>query len=112
LESIYERCLLRELELRGIPVLNPQEVVIDYNGTVFKEKLKFDLLADGCFLVELKAIHDVLPIHRSERATTSVRRGCGVARKWPKLSARAVISGPSIEPTARCTFRPLHPPAD
>ena len=38
LESIYERCLLRELELRGVPVLNQEEVVIDYKGTVFKEK--------------------------------------------------------------------------
>jgi GxxExxY protein len=65
LESIYERCLLRELELRGIPVLNQQEVVIDYKGTVFKEILKFDLLADGCLHVELKAIQDVVPIHES-----------------------------------------------
>jgi GxxExxY protein len=66
LESIYERCLLRELELRGIPVLNQEEVVIDYKGAVFKENLKFDLFADGCLLVELKAIRDVLPIHRAQ----------------------------------------------
>ena len=30
LESIYERYLLREPELRGIPAVNPEEVVIDY----------------------------------------------------------------------------------
>jgi GxxExxY protein len=66
LESISERCLIRELELRGIPVLNQEEVVIDYKGTVFKEILKFDLLADACLLVELKAIHDVLPIHKAQ----------------------------------------------
>ena len=66
LESIYERCLLRELELRGVPVLNQEEVVIDYKGTVFKETLKFDLLVAGCLLVELKAIHDVLPIHKAQ----------------------------------------------
>jgi len=66
LESIYERCLLRELELRGIPVLKQEEIAIDYKGTVFEEKLKFDLLADGCLLVELKAIQDVLPIHKAQ----------------------------------------------
>ena len=66
LESIYEGCLLRELELRGIPVLNQEEVVINYKGTLFKEKLKFDLLADGCLLVELKAIREVLPIHEAQ----------------------------------------------
>jgi GxxExxY protein len=66
LESIYERCLMRELELRGIPVLNQQEVSIEYKGTVFKEMLKFDLLIDGCLLVELKAVQDVVPIHKAQ----------------------------------------------
>ncbi len=66
LESIYERCLLRKLELRAIPVRNQEEVVIDYMSTVFKEKLKFDLLVDGCLLVELKAVQEVLPIHKAQ----------------------------------------------
>ena len=66
LESIYERCLLRELALRGTPVLNQEEAVIDYKGTVFKEKLKFDLFADGCLLVELKAIRGILPILKAQ----------------------------------------------
>ena len=66
LESIYERCLPHELERRGIPALSQEEVIIDYKGTLFKEKLKFDLLADGCLLVELKAIQDVLPIHKAQ----------------------------------------------
>jgi GxxExxY protein len=33
---------------------------------VFKEILRFDLLADDCLLVELKAIHDVVPIHKAQ----------------------------------------------
>ena len=66
LESIYERCLGCERELRGIPARNQQEVVIEYKSAVFKEKLKFDLLAEGCLLVELKAIRDVLPIHKAQ----------------------------------------------
>ena len=55
-----------KLELRGIPAVNSEEVVIDYKGTVFKEQLRFDVLADGCLLVELKAIQDVLPIHKAQ----------------------------------------------
>jgi GxxExxY protein len=66
LESIYERCLMRELELRGIPCINQEQVVIDYKGNVFEEKLKFDTLADGCLLAELKSIQDVLPIHKAQ----------------------------------------------
>jgi GxxExxY protein len=39
--------------------------VTDYKGDVFKETLRFDLLIDGCLLVELKAVQDVLPIHKA-----------------------------------------------
>jgi GxxExxY protein len=66
LESIYEKCLLRELELRGIPAINQDDVEIEYKGAVFKETLKFDLLIDGCLLLELKAVQDVLPIHKAQ----------------------------------------------
>jgi GxxExxY protein len=58
LESIYERCLLHELKLRGIPVLNQEEIVINYKRIVFKEIVKFDLLTDGCLLVELEKLVD------------------------------------------------------
>ncbi len=58
LESIYERCLIRELELRGISFLNQKEVVIDYKGDTFKEILRFDLVVEGCLLVELKGIQE------------------------------------------------------
>jgi GxxExxY protein len=34
LESIYERCLIRELELRGIACVNQEKVAIDYKGFV------------------------------------------------------------------------------
>jgi GxxExxY protein len=66
LESIYEKCLLRELELRGTPVVNQEYVQIEYKGLVFKEELKFDLLVDGALLLELKAVQEVLPIHKAQ----------------------------------------------
>ena len=65
LESIYERCLLRELELRGIPAVNQEKVVIDYKDAVFTEILRFDVLVDGCLLVELKATEGIAPIHKA-----------------------------------------------
>ena len=66
LESIYERCLMRELELRGTAVRNQQEVFIEYKDHVFKEELTFDLLVGNCLLVELKAVNDVAPIHKAQ----------------------------------------------
>ena len=62
MERIYERCLLHELELRGIPAIRQQQVQIDYKGFIFEEELRFDLLVDGVLLLELKAVQDLLPI--------------------------------------------------
>jgi GxxExxY protein len=44
LESIYERCLIRELEMRGISCTSQQKVIIDYKGFTFEETLRFDVL--------------------------------------------------------------------
>ena len=54
IESIYERCLLRELELRSIPASTQKIVQVEYKGLVFDQPLRFDLLVGDCFLIELK----------------------------------------------------------
>src|SRR5262245_65085652 len=65
LESIYEKCLLRELELRGINAIRQQDVIIDYKGERFSETLRFDLLVQACLLVEVKAVQAVIPVHKA-----------------------------------------------
>jgi GxxExxY protein len=66
IESIYERCLLRELELRSIPAATQKIVRIEYKGLVFDEPLRFDLLADDCLLVELKAVEVLHPSSKAQ----------------------------------------------
>ena len=66
LESIYERCLLRELTLRAIPAASQRIVVINYKNEQFEETRKFDVLVDDCLLVELKAVQDIRPIHKAQ----------------------------------------------
>src|SRR4051812_22837012 len=66
LESIYERCLLRELELRSIPAVTQKTVRIEYKGFIFDEPLRFDLLVSGCLLVELKAVEAVHPFSKAQ----------------------------------------------
>lgn len=66
LESIYEKCLVHELSLRGIHAVNQRDVQIDYKGCVFTEELRFDVLVESCLLVEVKAVQDVLPIHKAQ----------------------------------------------
>jgi GxxExxY protein len=66
IESIYERCLMRELELRRIAVVNQRVVRIEYKGLVFDEPLRFDVLVEGCLLLELKCVREILPIHKAQ----------------------------------------------
>ena len=66
LESIYEWCLLRELELRGLECETQRAVTIEYKGAEREEPLRFDVLVEGCVLVEAKAVEKVLPIHKAQ----------------------------------------------
>src|SRR6266403_2857659 len=66
IESIYERCLLRELELRSIPATTQKLVRVEYKGLVFDEPLRFDLLVDNCLLVELKAVEILHPSGKAQ----------------------------------------------
>ena len=66
IESIYEKCLSRELELQGIPSTRQLVVPIEYKGYTFEEPLRLDLLADNCLLLELKVVTQVLPIHKAQ----------------------------------------------
>lgn len=65
LESIYEWCLIRELELRGLSCSSQKVVVIRYKDRAREEPLRFDVLVEGCVLVEIKATEAVLPIHKA-----------------------------------------------
>ena len=66
LESIYERCFLRELELRKVNAVNQRLVRIDYKGLVFDEPLRFDVPLENCLLLELKSVQEILPIHKAQ----------------------------------------------
>lgn len=69
LETIYEWCLMRELELRKLSVINQRAVRIEYKGLIREEPLRFDLLVENCVLVEVKAVERTLPIHKAQVLT-------------------------------------------
>jgi GxxExxY protein len=66
IESIYEKCLMWELVLRNIACVNQQLVQIEYKGMTFEEALRFDVLVENCLLLELKAVQEILPIHKAQ----------------------------------------------
>lgn len=66
LESIYERCLLRELELRSIAAVTQKVARIEYKGFTFEEPLRFDVLVNESLLVEIKAVETVHPFSKAQ----------------------------------------------
>jgi GxxExxY protein len=65
-ESIYEWCLTKELELHGLTSINQKVVKIHYKGFVRDEPLRFDLLVNGAVLLEIKSVETVLPVHKAQ----------------------------------------------
>lgn len=65
-ESIYEWCLLRELELRHLSAETQRIVHIHYKGFTRDEPLRFDVLIEQCVLLEAKAVEQVLPVHKAQ----------------------------------------------
>jgi GxxExxY protein len=66
IESIYEKCMLREFELQEISTVNQRVIRVDYKGLVFDEPLRFDVLVENCLLLELKCVQEILPIHKAQ----------------------------------------------
>lgn len=66
IESIYEKCLMRELSLQNLRAVNQRVVKIEYKGFLFEEPLRFDVLVEECLLLELKSVQEVLPIHKAQ----------------------------------------------
>jgi len=63
LESVYEKCFLRELALRGIRYRNQIWVPVQYKGVELDTELRLDVLVEEILCVELKAQEGLLPIH-------------------------------------------------
>lgn len=66
LEKVYELCLVHELTKAGLKVARQVEVPITYDGIVFPEGLRIDLLIDDCVIIEVKAVDAVNPVWEAQ----------------------------------------------
>lgn len=69
LESSYERCLARELELRSVPVARQRTLPIVYEGERLDEGYRLDLVVDDRVIVEVKSCEKLAPIHEAQLLT-------------------------------------------
>ena len=69
LESVYETCLTHELSKRGIRFERQPVLPIVYDGVRIDGGLRLDFLVEQRVIVELKAVEDLLPVHRAQVLT-------------------------------------------
>ena len=69
LESVYHKCLIKELSIRGINFETELVIPINYKGISIEADLRCDLFVEKKLIVELKAIEKILPIHEAQLLT-------------------------------------------
>jgi iron complex transport system substrate-binding protein len=69
LESVYEAVLARALERRGFHVERQKAIRFEYDGMVFEEGFRADLLVEDRVVVELKSVEKLAPVHSKQLLT-------------------------------------------
>jgi GxxExxY protein len=69
LESVYEVLMAHELRKRGLRVERQVPVRIAYDGIVFDEGFRADLIVDDLVIVELKSVERTAPVHGKQVLT-------------------------------------------
>ena len=69
LESAYEACLAHELFQRGLAVERQKHLPITYKTVELDAAYRLDLLVERRVVVELKAVEQVYPIHKTQLLT-------------------------------------------
>ena len=66
LESTYRQCLVHELNKQHVSVQAEVALPILYDGLLLESGYRMDLLVNDAIVVELKAVDDLLAIHRAQ----------------------------------------------
>lgn len=76
LESAYAVCLAHELTLRGLSFRRELRLRIVYRGMPLSAAFRIDLLVEDRLIVELKAVDELLPIHKAQLISYLRLTGC------------------------------------
>jgi len=69
LESIYHKCLEKELSIKDFNYKTELIIPISYKGLEIDANLRCDLFVENCLLVEIKSVEKILPIHEAQLLT-------------------------------------------
>ena len=89
LEKVYERALLRELELRGIPATAQASFGVSYKG--------YPIVVTGVLVMELKCVERLANRHTAQCLSDLSASGLGLCLLVnfpnPKVEGRRIIQG-------------------
>ena len=66
LESVYELCLMKEFELRGVKAKNQEALPLIYKGFELSKEFKIDILVEDEIILELKSSETMLPVYEAQ----------------------------------------------
>jgi GxxExxY protein len=69
LESAYEECMCRELDLRALAFQRQVPLPVEYKGIKLDCGYRLDLIVQDSVILELKSIEHVLPVHDAQLLT-------------------------------------------
>jgi GxxExxY protein len=69
LESVYQKCLIKEFKNRGIQYEAELIIPIVYKGENIDAYLRCDFLIEKCIVIETKAIEEFHPSHEAQLLT-------------------------------------------
>ena len=69
LESVYTVILQKKLQERGYQVEREVPIPVEYEGLQFELGFRADLIINGCFIVELKSVEKLTPVHAKQLLT-------------------------------------------
>ena len=68
-ESVYERLLERALQRRGLHVERQKAIGFSFEGLVFEEGFRLDLLVENQVIIEVKSVERFAPVHIKQLLT-------------------------------------------
>jgi GxxExxY protein len=66
LESVYQHCLIRELDERGLAIKTLLHVPLSYKGHLLNKDYIIDFLVEDEIIIELKAVEGILAVHEAQ----------------------------------------------
>ena len=66
LEKVYEVCFCHELSKRGLTYQRQVDIPVVYDGIVFDEGLRLDVLVEELVICELKAVDEMNPVWEAQ----------------------------------------------